>query len=314
MIRKKSLRRNKRFYKNQSTNFDSSNDGILDVLANTVGILILIGVLGALAVANSAFEIYAPMNRDAKKYIHLFHASEEGIWDVEPSRQALIEIDRKKKLFKKNCQLNGFDKSTCLKKSSKFHGSGYISNVRYVFNDSNQYVERSDMPTFRISAFSGVGIRFEFVFDQKDQLEGIKILKIYENTPASKSKLIVGDIIHSVNGKTLTRENIISRDYGISGPRNTIVSLGVKGKGNYNIRRDYVDAFYKTDLDNLENLIEEIKKQDKAIYVILEPSGFKGFKEIQKFSKKYEVELGWDAWDEEKKIITFGEGRSMTVQ
>ena len=131
---------------------------------------------------------------------------------------------------------------------------------------------------------------------------------------SSKSKLILGDIIQTVNGKNLTRENILANDMGIIGPRNTIVSLGVKGKGTYNIRRDYINAFTQDHLAELESLVQEIKYQDKAIYVILEPSGFEGFKPIQKIANKYDVDLGWDAWDEDKKRITFGQGRSMTVQ
>ncbi len=53
-----------------------------------------------------------------------------------------------------------------------------------------------------------MGIQFEFILDG-GELEGIKIVKIYENKPASQSKLIVGDIIQIDNEKKLTRENTI---------------------------------------------------------------------------------------------------------
>ncbi len=314
MINKRRLRRFRKSNQNKTINFDSSNDGILDVLANTVGILILIGVLGALAVSKSVFDIYAPINRDPRKYVHLFHVSEKGIWNVEPAREALINIDKNRNLFKKNCIKEGYSKNNCIKKASKFNNSGYISNVRYVFNDTNNYVERDDTPEFRITNFSGLGISFEFIFDKSNKLKGIKILKIYEGTPASKSKLVVGDVIHTVNGKVLTRENMISKNYGIKGPRNSIVSLGVKDKGIYNIRRDYIEVFYQSDLKKLEKLIQEIKTQDKVIFIILEPSGFAGFKDIQKIAKRYDVDLGWEPWVDGKKRIIFGQGRKMTVQ
>ena len=314
MINRRRFRRSRRSNQNQLINLDSSNDGILDVLANTVGILILIGVLGALAVANSVFDIYAPINRDAKKYVHLFHVSEAGIWNLDPAREALINIDKNKNLFKKNCMRDGYSKTNCIEKASKFNDSGYISNVRYVFNDSNQYVERDDDPEFGISGFSGIGILTRQIIDENNIVEGVKILEIYDGTPASKSKLVVGDVIQKVNGKKLTNKELVSKNYGIKGPRNTIVSLGIKDKGKYNIRRDYIKVFIQKDLNELEILIKEIKKQDKVIFVILEPSGFEGFKEIQKIAKKYEVDLGWDAWDEGKKRILFGRGRAMTVQ
>ncbi len=314
MINKRRFRRSRKYYQNKSINLDSSNDGILDVLANTVGILILIGVLGALAVANSVFEIYAPMNREAKKYVHLFHISESGIWDLDPAREALIKIDKNRNLFKKNCIKDGYTKTYCIEKASKFNDSGYISNVRYVFNDSNQYVERDDNPQFGISGFSGIGVLTQQIIGGDNVVEGVKILEIYDGTPASKSKLVIGDIIQTVNGKTLTSKEFVSKNYGIKGPRNTIVSLGIKGKGKYNIRRDYIKVFIQKDLNELEILIKEIKKQDKVIFVVLEPSGFEGFKEIQKIAKKYDVDLGWDAWEDGKKRITFGKGRSMTVQ
>ena len=314
MTNRRRFRRSRISHQKQSINFDSNNDGILDVLANTVGILILIGVLGALAVANSVFEIYAPMDRDAKKYVHLFHVTELGIWNVEPAREALINIDKNRNLFRKDCLKDGYSKNFCLEKSTKFNDAGYISNVRYVFNNSNQYVERDENPEFRITKFSGIGISFEFIYDQSDNLEGLKILNIFEGTPAAKSKLVVGDVIKTVNGKFLTTENIISKNYGIKGLRNSIVSLGVKNKGTYNIRRDYIEIFYQSDLNNLEKLIQKIKAQDKVIFIILEPSGFEGFKEIQKIAKKYDVDLGWEPWDEGKKRIIFGQGRTMTVQ
>ena len=243
MIKRRRFRRLKKFHQNKSINFDSSNDGILDVLANTVGILILIGVLGALAVANSVFDIYAPINRDARKYVHLFHISESGIWNVEPARQALINIDKKKNLFRNNCIKDGYSKNYCIEKASKFNNSGYISNVRYVFNDSYQYVERDNNPEFAITGFSGIGILTRHIIDKDNVVEGVKIIDIFDGTPASKSKLIIGDIIQTVNGKTLTKKEIVSKNYGIKGPRNSIVSLGIKDKGKYNIRRDYIEVF-----------------------------------------------------------------------
>ena len=75
--------------------------------------------------------------------------------------------------------------------------------------------------------------------DGDNVVEGVKILEIYNGTPASKSKLVIGDIIQTVNGKTLTSKEFVSKNYGIKGPRNTIVSLGIKGKGKYNIRRGF---------------------------------------------------------------------------
>ena len=314
MTKRRRSRRSRKFIQNKSINIDSSNDGILDVLANTVGILILIGVLGALAVANSVFDIYAPMNRDARKYVHLFHISQTGIWNIEPARQALIDIDKNRNLFKKNCIKDGFSKMNCIEKASKFNSSGYISNVRYVFNNSNQYVERDDNPEFRITNFSGLGINYKIILDQSDKLKGLEIMKIYKGTPASRSKLVVGDVIQTVDGKVLTKQDIIANNYGIRGPRHSILSLGIKDKGTYNIRRDYIEVFYESDIKKLEKLIQEIKNQDKVIFIILEPSGFEGFKEIQKIAKKYDVDLGWDAWEDGKKRIIFGKGRSMTVQ
>tara|TARA_B100000886_G_scaffold340480_1_gene310316 strand:+ start:534 stop:779 length:246 start_codon:yes stop_codon:yes gene_type:complete len=68
-------------------------------------------------------------------------------------------------------------------------------------------------------------------------LQGIQINRIYKGTPASKSKLVVGDVIKTVNGKVLTTENIISKNYGIRVLRNSIISLGLKNKGTYNNKR-----------------------------------------------------------------------------
>ena len=61
--------------------------------------------------------------------------------------------------------------------------------------------------------------------------------RIYNGTPASKSKLVLGDVIKTVNGKVLTTENIISKNYGIGVLRNSIISLGLKNKCTHNNKK-----------------------------------------------------------------------------
>ena len=61
-------------------------DGIMDVLANLVGVLTLVAALSAIVVVNASLKIRTPLAQETYKEFVVFQAGEAGIWDLQPAR------------------------------------------------------------------------------------------------------------------------------------------------------------------------------------------------------------------------------------
>jgi len=70
------------------------NAGILDVLANLVGVLTLVGALSAIIVGQSTVKLRIPLARVSDKSFMLLQVSEVGIWNLEPARTYLTEAQQ----------------------------------------------------------------------------------------------------------------------------------------------------------------------------------------------------------------------------
>lgn len=68
---------------------DDDQAGILDVLANLVGVLTLVGALSAIIAGQSAVRLRTPMSRRVDQPFLLLQVGEAGIWNLEPARTQL---------------------------------------------------------------------------------------------------------------------------------------------------------------------------------------------------------------------------------
>jgi len=67
--------------------------------------------------------------------------------------------------------------------------------------------------------------------------------------------------------------------------------------------------------DWLDQLMKKLKTDDQAIFIVLEASGFKMYREIKRAARKNKVPIGWEPWYKGDPINFWGNsGRSMTVQ
>ena len=67
--------------------------------------------------------------------------------------------------------------------------------------------------------------------------------------------------------------------------------------------------------DWLDQLMKKLKTDDQAIFIVLEASGFKMYREIKRAARKNKVPIGWEPWYKDDPINFWGNsGRSMTVQ
>ena len=82
MIKNKRRRRNPQI--NGGVPVD--HDGILDVLANLVGVLVLVGALTAILAANSAMKIKTPLARNTKKDFVMLQVGQLGVWDLQAAQ------------------------------------------------------------------------------------------------------------------------------------------------------------------------------------------------------------------------------------
>ena len=65
----------------------------------------------------------------------------------------------------------------------------------------------------------------------------------------------------------------------------------------------------------LNKLMEKLSSEDKAVFVILESSGYKMYREIKKSARANKVPIGWEPWYRGDPINFWGNsGRSMSIQ
>ncbi len=69
-------------------------DGIMDVLANLVGVLTLVAALSAIVVVNASLRIRTPLAQETYKEFVVLQAGEAGIWDLQPARDLGHELRR----------------------------------------------------------------------------------------------------------------------------------------------------------------------------------------------------------------------------
>ena len=75
---------------------EGSNDGLLDILSNVVGVMALVGSLTGVIAANSALNIQAPMSKESARSFHLVQVSANGLWDLQPAVNRMTELDRER--------------------------------------------------------------------------------------------------------------------------------------------------------------------------------------------------------------------------
>ena len=65
----------------------------------------------------------------------------------------------------------------------------------------------------------------------------------------------------------------------------------------------------------LDKLMKKLSSEDKAVFIVLESSGFKMYREIKRSALKNKVPIGWEPWYKGDPINFWGNsGRSMSIQ
>jgi carboxyl-terminal processing protease len=84
--------------------------------------------------------------------------------------------------------------------------------------------------------------RFEGVGMTVEEVEGgLRVLTVYDNSPADRGGLEPGDVITHVNGRSIAGESSEESTTRIKGPAGTPVKLTVRSKGELTLRRAQVE-------------------------------------------------------------------------
>ena len=199
------------------------HDGILDVLANLIGVLTLVGALSAVVAANAAVRIKTPMSRNTDKDFVMLIAGREGIWNIQPAKDALMVENKRRISEMRSCLSYGlFGMSACFDNALNRVRSAQVGQARYTVSGDGAYLEKAGKPSI-----------------------SLKNIEIKEQ---------------------------------------------------------------------LNKMINQVARNDKAIFILLEKDGFQSFREIRTAAGEANIDLGWEPWDTDGPVYFGGGGRSMTVQ
>lgn len=134
-------------------NAPGDHDGILDVLANLVGVLTLVGALSAVVAANAAVKIKTPMSRSTNQDFVLVVAGEEGIWNLQPAKEALLGAREQRISQMRSCLGYGlYAMSACFDRARYQLNTADVGGARYRLSDSETSLQRIGEPDVPLNA------------------------------------------------------------------------------------------------------------------------------------------------------------------
>ena len=129
------------------------HDGILDVLANLVGVLTLVGALSAVVAANAAVKIKTPMSRSTNQDFVLVVAGEKGIWNLQPAKEALLRARVQRISQMRSCLGYGlYAMSACFDRARYQLNTAEVGSARYRLSDSETSLKRVGEPDVPLNA------------------------------------------------------------------------------------------------------------------------------------------------------------------
>ena len=106
------LRRRRR--RRSSAEPASEDTGLLDVLANLVGVLALFAGITSLLSASGDIKIHTPLNKPTNRQYALLQVSKQGVWDLQPAVDVMVAADRRRVEAVQRCRgLPAGERSAC---------------------------------------------------------------------------------------------------------------------------------------------------------------------------------------------------------
>lgn len=128
----------------------ADHDGILDILANLVGVLTLVGALTAVLAANSAIKIKTPLARDTKQEFTMLQIGKEGVWDLQTAKNRLFALNNQRIDGWKSClTLSLFELVACAQRMESWSASETVGQVAIDVSSNGARMTRLPSPTER---------------------------------------------------------------------------------------------------------------------------------------------------------------------
>ena len=139
------LRRRRR---HRSDGTSDSNDGLMDVLSNVVGVMALVGSLTGVFAATSSLNIQAPMQRKAERNFWMLQASKEGVWDLQSAVDRMTTLDRERVAEVNRCQqLLSPERATCEQELEGWAREEQLGPIGMQLSHSHGSLRRNGPPT-----------------------------------------------------------------------------------------------------------------------------------------------------------------------
>lgn len=124
------------------------HDGILDVLANLVGVLVLVGSLTAVLAANSAIKIKTPLAKSTNKDFVLLQVGKAGVWDLQRAKDRMVDLDKQRIAGWKQClNLSLYDMIYCVNEMRQWSAFQRVGQVQVEIAQDGAKITRMQSPT-----------------------------------------------------------------------------------------------------------------------------------------------------------------------
>lgn len=126
----------------------AGEDGLLDILSNTVGVMALIAAMTGVTAMGGSLNLQAPMVRDTRKEVVLLQANGSGVWNLQPAAERMVELDRQRVAEVNRCQqLLAPEQAACQAALNGWERVEQIGPVSMIVNHRNGSLRISGPPT-----------------------------------------------------------------------------------------------------------------------------------------------------------------------
>jgi hypothetical protein len=124
------------------------HDGILDVLANLVGVLALVGALTAILAANSAVKIKTPLARDTTKEFLILQVGKAGVWDLQSAKERMLALEQERISGWKDClSYSIYEMIHCVNRMESWSATEQVGQVSVNITSEGASIARLAVPT-----------------------------------------------------------------------------------------------------------------------------------------------------------------------
>ncbi len=293
-------------------------NGIMDVLANLVGVLTLVGALSAIIIVNASLRIRTPLAQETYKRFVALQAGEAGIWNLQPAmdlgnnlkhvvasqvslRCLLSESNYFSRLLDTNIDINCLERRTksINKGSSSYFGDVTPINIEGLGSGRTVTTNVTYAKSLVKSAF------VDIIFDS-DSYVPYNIENLSDT--------------HNVDTNLLSSLRFINprrwRSHLFALRSDLFKSLKVRTQRSE--KPTYAIEDLEKDDSSLRRQLNQAAAENKAIYVFLAKEGFPAYQKIRSVAAANNLQVGWEPWGTGEPVLWTTERkegvRSMNVQ